>query len=243
MRNIWIIAKRELRQYFNSPIAYAVMFLVMLVQGLIFYVNFYFSSMQQYVPDIKMVLSPMVTIFLFTTPAITMRLLADEQKTGTLEVLMTKPIRDWELIVGKWLGAFLFYFMIIVFTWVYPLILSFMIKPGIDLGLVLAGYLGILLMVAAFIAVGVFASSLFSNQIAVFFTTLGILLVFWLIDYPGQAFGGAAGSVMQYLGLTGHFFNSFYNGIIEVKDLVYYLSMTIFALFLGSASIESRRWR
>ncbi|BCY19062.1 ABC transporter permease [Leptolinea sp. HRD-7] len=243
MRNIWTIAKRELRQYFNSPIAYAVMFLVMLVQGLIFYVNYYFSTLQQYVPDIRMVLSPMVTIFLFTTPAITMRLLADEQKTGTLEVLMTKPIRDWELIVGKWLGAFLFYLMIIVFTWVYPLILSFMVKPGIDLGLVLSGYLGIILIVAAFIAVGVFASSLFSNQIAVFFTTLGILLVFWLIDYPGQAFGGVAGSVMQYLGLTGHFFNSFYNGVIELKDLIYYLSMTIFALFLGSASIESRRWR
>jgi ABC-2 type transport system permease protein len=243
MRNIWTIAKRELRQYFNSPIAYAVMFLVMLVQGLIFYVNFYFSSMQQYVPDIKMVLSPMVTIFLFTTPAITMRLLADEQKSGTLEVLMTKPIRDWELIVGKWLGAMLFYLMIIVFTWVYPLILSFTVKPGIDLGLVLAGYLGMILMVASFLAIGVFASSLFSNQIAVFFTTLGILLLFWLIDYPGQAFGGAAGSVMQYLGLTGHFFNSFYNGVIEVKDLVYFLSMTIFALFLGSASIESRRWR
>lgn len=243
MRNIWTIAKRELRQYFNSPIAYAVMFLVMLVQGLIFYVNYYFSSLQQYVPDIRMILSPMVTIFMFTTPAITMRLLADEQKSGTLEVLMTKPIRDHELIVGKWLGAFLFYLLIIVFTWVYPLILSFMVKPGIDLGLVLAGYLGIILMVAAFIAVGVFASSLFSNQIAVFFTTLGILLLFWLIDYPGQAFGGAAGSVMQYLGLTGHFFNSFYNGVIEVKDLIYYLSMTIFALFLGSASIESRRWR
>ncbi len=243
MRNIWTIAKRELRQYFNSPIAYAVMFLVMLVQGLIFYVNYYFSSMQQYVPDIRMVLSPMVTIFLFTTPAITMRLLADEQKTGTLEVLMTKPIRDWELIVGKWLGAFLFYLLIIVFTWVYPLILSFLVKPGLDLGLVLSGYLGIILMVAAFIAVGVFASSLFSNQIAVFFTTLGIMLLFFLIEYPGQAFGGAAGSVMQYLGLQGHFYNSFYNGVIEVKDLIYYLSMTIFALFLGSASIESRRWR
>lgn len=243
MRNIWTIAKRELRQYFNSPIAYAVMFLVMLVQGLIFYVNYYFSSMQQYVPDIRMVLAPMVTIFLFTTPAITMRLLADEQKSGTLEVLMTKPIRDWELIVGKWLGAFLFYLLIIVFTWVYPLILSFMVKPGLDLGLVLAGYLGIILMVAAFIAVGVFASSLFSNQIAVFFTTLGILLLFYLIEYPGQAFGGVAGSVMQYLGLQGHYYNSFYNGVIEVKDLIYYLSMTIFALFLGSASIESRRWR
>jgi len=243
MRNIWTIAKRELRQYFNSPIAYAVMFLILLVQGLIFYVNFYFSSLQQYVPDVKMVLSPMVTIFLFTTPAITMRLLADEQKTGTLEVLMTKPIRDWELVVGKWLGAMLFYLVTIAFTWVYPLILSFVVKPGIDLGLVLAGYLGIVLMVSLFIAVGVFASSLFSNQIAVFFSTLGFLLFFWLIDYAGQAFGGVAGSVMQYLGLTGHFFNSFYLGMIDVKDLVYFLSLTIFALFLGSASIESRRWR
>ncbi len=190
-----------------------------------------------------MVLSPMVTIFLFTTPAITMRLLADEQKTGTLEVLMTKPIRDWELVVGKWLGAMLFYSVILLITWVYPLILNIMIEPGLEWGPVITGYLGLLLLVASFVAVGVFASSLFSNQIAVFFTTLGILLVVWLIDLPGQAFGGAAGSVMQYLGVTGHYFNSFYSGMIELKDLIYFLSLTIFALFLGSASIESRRWR
>lgn len=243
MRNIWIIAKREFKQYFISPIAYAVMFLILLILGLLFYVNLYAATMQQYIPNIEMVLAPMVTIFLFTTPAITMRLLADEQKTGTLEILMTKPLRDWELVVGKWLGAMMFYSIILVITWLYPLIMNFMIKPGIDLGTVLAGYLGIFLMVASFIAIGVFASSLFANQIAVFFTTLGILLVFWLIDFPGQAFGGVAGNVMQYLGLTGHYFNSFYTGVIELKDLVYFLSLTVFALFLGSTSIESRRWR
>lgn len=243
MRNIWIIAKREFKQYFISPIAYAVMFLILLVLGLFFYANFYASALQQYTPDIRMVLSPMVTILLFTTPAITMRLLADEQKTGTLEILMTKPIRDWELVVGKWLGAMLFYLVILVITWVYPLILNVIIKPGLDMGTVISGYLGIVLMVGFIMAVGVFASSLFSNQIAVFFTTMGIILVFWLIEYPGQAFGGPAGSVMQYLGMTGHYFNSFYTGVIELKDLVYFVSGIIFALFLGSASIESRRWR
>lgn len=243
MRNIWIIAKREFKQYFISPIAYAVMFLVLLVLGLIFYANFYAASLQQYVPDIRMVLSPMVTILLFTTPAITMRLLAEEQKSGTLEILMTKPIRDWELATGKWLGAMLFFTVLLVLTWVYPLILTFMVKPGLDIGSIVAGYLGIFLMVGFFVAVGVFASSLFANQIAVFFATLGILLVFWLIDYPGQAFGGAAGSVMQYLGMTGHYFNSFYAGVLELKDLIYFISMSALALFMGSASIESRRWR
>ncbi|GAP20508.1 ABC transporter permease subunit [Leptolinea tardivitalis] len=244
MRNIWVIAKREFKLYFISPIAYAVMFLILFVLGLIFYSSFYFAaSTQQYVPSMKEILSPMVTIFLFTTPAITMRLLADEQKTGTLEVLMTKPIRDWELVLGKWLGAMLFFIVILLLTWIYPLILNIVVKPGIEMGSVITGYLGLLLLIGSFIAIGVFASSLFSNQIAVFFTTLGILLIFWLIDYPGQAFGGVAGSVMQYLGLTQHYFNSFYAGVIEIKDLVYFLSLITFALFLGSASVESRRWR
>lgn len=243
MRNIWIIAKRELKQYFNSPIAYAVMFLVMLVLGLFFYAEYYFASMQQVAPDIRIVTSPLVIIFLFTTPAITMRLLADEQKNGTLEVLMTKPIRDWELIVGKWLGAMLFYSAILVFTWIYPFILSFMVKPGLDLGLILAGYVGLLFLVSAIIGIGVFMSTLFSNQIAVFFSSIGILMILWLIDFTGQAFGGSAGAVMQYLGITGHFYNSFYNGLIELKDIVFYTSVTILSLFLGSASIESRRWR
>ena len=243
MRNIWIIAKREFKQYFISPIAYAVMFLFLLVLGLIFYANFYAASLQQFVPSMQMVFAPMVTIFLFTTPAITMRLLADEQKTGTLEILMTKPIRDWELVVGKWLGAMFFYTVTLLITGVFPLILNTVVTPGIEVGGLITGYLGILLLLAAFVAIGVAASSLFSNQIAVFFTTLGILLVLWIIDFPGQAFGGTVGQIFQYLGLTNHFFNSFYQGVLELKDIIYFLSLTAFSLFLGSVSIESRRWR
>jgi ABC-2 type transport system permease protein len=243
MRNIWIIAKREFKQYFISPIAYAVMFLVLLILGLIFYANFYAAALQQFVPNIQMVFAPMVTIFLFTTPAITMRLLADEQKSGTLEVLMTKPIRDWELVVGKWLGALFFYSITLVITWVFPLIINIVVKPGIEVGGLFTGYLGILLLLASFLAIGVAASSLFSNQIAVFFTTLGILLVLWLIEFPGQAFGGIVGQVFQYLGLTNHFYNSFYQGVLELKDIIYFLSLTVLSLFLGSVSIESRRWR
>lgn len=243
MRNIWIIAKRELKQYFSSPIAYAVMFLILLILGLSFYGDFYFYSLQQVVPNIQIVLSPLVSIFLFSSPAITMRLIADEQKTGTLEVLMTKPIRDWELVVGKWLGALLFYMVVLTITFIFPFILNLMIKPGLETGSVITGYLGLLLMLSAFLAIGVFASSLFANQIAVFFTTLGILLFFWIVGYLGQAVGGAAGSVLDYLGLAGHFANSFFIGLIELKDVVYFTSLTFFALFLGSASIESRRWR
>jgi ABC-2 type transport system permease protein len=191
----------------------------------------------------QMIFAPMVTLFLFTTPAITMRLLADEQKTGTLEVLMTKPIRDWELVVGKWLGAFLFYCVTILITLVYPVILNIIVTPGLDIGGLITGYLGILLMLAAFIAIGVAASSLFSSQIAVFFTTLGAFLVLWLVSYPGQAFGGIAGQVLQYLGLTDHYYGSFYMGVLELKDIIYFFSISVLSLFLGSVSVESRRWR
>lgn len=243
MRNIWIIAKRELKQYFISPIAYAVMFLLLLILGIIFYANFYASMLQSYVPNMQMVFAPMVTIFLFTTPAITMRLLADEQKNGTLEILMTKPIRDWELVVGKWLGAFFFYSSILLITLVYPVILNFVIDPGVEPGGMVTGYLGLLLMLMAFLAIGVAASSLFVNQIAVFFTTLGFLLLLWLVDFPGQAFGGPVGQVFQYLGLRNHFYDSFFLGVLELKDVIYFLSLTSLALFLGSLSTESRRWR
>lgn len=233
----------RIQQYFVSPIAYAVMFLMLLVLGLIFYANFYAATLQNFVPDMQMIFAPMVTIFLFTTPAITMRLLADEQRTGTLEVLMTKPIRDWELVVGKWLGAMFFYGVTILITLVYPLILNTVVDPAIEVGGMLTGYLGIFLLLSSFLGIGVAASTLFSNQIAVFFTTLGILLILWLIDFPGQAFGGTVGQILQYLGLTNHFYNSFYQGVLELKDTIYFLSLTILSLFLGSVSIESRRWR
>lgn len=242
MRNIWTIAKREYSHYFISPVAYVIAFIFLLILGIIFYGNVLAGVMQQFAPDITIVLGPMVTILLFTTAAVTMRSLAEEQRMGTMELLLTAPIRDWELVVGKWLGAFLFYLTLILITWIYPLILNRLVSPGIDQGLMLAGYLGIALMVAAILAIGIAISSFFSNQIAAFFGTMGVLLVLWMISYPLQQATGTAADVLRYLDLD-HFYNSFYTGVVELKDVVYYLSMTALGLFLGTISIEIRRWR
>ena len=243
MRNIWIIARKEYKSYFISPVAYAVAFLIFVVLGYILYSGIlYAATQQQYVPDVTIILSPMIFIFLFTIPALTMRSIADERKTGTMELLLTAPVRDWELVVGKWLGAYLFVLTIILVTWLYPILLNRLIQPGLDQGLMLTGYLGVALATAAFVAIGVVVSSLFSNQIAAFFTTLGILLLLWIISNPAQSLGQTAGDILRYLSLSDHFYNTFNQGIIELADIIYYLSITTLALFLGSVSVQVRRW-
>jgi ABC-2 type transport system permease protein len=243
MRNIWIIARKEYKSYFISPVAYAVAFLIFVVLGYILYSGILYSAtQQQYVPDVTIVLSPMIFIFLFTVPALTMRSIADERKTGTMELLLTAPVRDWELVVGKWLGAYLFVLTIILVTWLYPILLNRLIQPGLDQGLMVTGYLGVALATAAFVAIGVVVSSLFSNQIAAFFTTLGILLLLWIISNPAQSLGQTPGDILRYLSLSDHFYNTFSQGIIELQDIVYYLSITTLALFLGSVSVQVRRW-
>jgi hypothetical protein len=124
MRNVWIIASREFRHYFVSPIAYALATMLYLILGGIFFINVYYGLQTgQITPDGRIVIGAMVTILLFATPAITMRLLADEYRMGTMELLLTAPVRDWELVVGKWLGALGFMFVVLAVTWVYPLIL------------------------------------------------------------------------------------------------------------------------
>lgn len=244
MRNIWIIARREYKLFFISPVAYAVSFLIFLVLGIIFYANIIVATYQGGAPTIQIIIGPMVTLILFTTPAITMRTFAEEQRSGTLELLLTAPVRDWEIVIGKWLGAFLFILTIILVSWIYPIILNQMIEPGIDQGLLISTYLGLILLSACITAIGVAVSSFFNNQIAVFFTTLVILLVFWMISYPSQAMGSMGGNeFLKYLDLSEHFYNTFYQGIINLKDIVYYLSVTILALFTGAVSVETRRWR
>jgi ABC-2 type transport system permease protein len=245
MHNIWTIARRELKHYFISPIAYAVAFMILLIVGVIFYTNLLASLIyQQFAPSIDIVVGPIVTLILFTTPAITMRTLADEQRSGTMELILTAPVRDWELVTGKWLGAFLFYLIIVLITWFYPIILNQLISPGIDQGLMVANYLGLLLLIASLTAIGVAVSSIFSNQIAAFFVTAGILLFFWMIGFPSQAMGASTiAEILKYLDLSEHFFSTFYEGVVELKNIVYYLSMTGLALFLGTISIQSRRWR
>jgi ABC-2 type transport system permease protein len=246
MRNVWILAQREYRQYFVSPIAYAAAFLFLLVLGWFFNQSLanaiVFASAQTTTPDVQLVLGPMVTLLLFTMPAITMRLLSEEMRMGTLELLLTAPVRDWELVTGKWLGGFLFISTLILVTWVYPIILNQIVDPGIDQGLFLSGYLGVFLMAASLVAMGVAISSMFSHQVAAFFANLGLVLLLWFIQPTSAAASGTSSEVLRYLNFLDHYLD-FFQGIINLTDVVYYVSLTILALVIASVVIESRRWR
>ena len=243
MLNIWIIARREIKHYFVSPIAYVGMFVILLVIGVIFNLDLYAANIQQSVPSPQGTIYVLLFLLPFLTAAVMMRSIADEQKTGTLELILTAPVRDWEFIVGKWLGGFLFIMFIVGITWIFPLVLNQMVRPGIDQGLLVSGYLGVALVTAAFVAIGVAVSSLFSSQIAALLVTFVIFLLFWFINFPSQLLGPKTGEIINYLSLSSHFYNSFLQGIILTGDIIYYISVTILALFLATVSIETRRWR
>ena len=177
MRNIWTIAKREYQHYFISPIAYVT------AAGLLLFLGGYFaaiisSASQQfmyggYAPDVIPVNSLFSFLMIFVVPALTIRLLADENRTGTIELMLTAPVRDFELVAGKWLGSFLFMLTIIAVTLIYPIILNNLVEPGIDITVTLTSYLGLILVAASFLAIGTGISAMFSNQIAAFFASSG----------------------------------------------------------------------
>ncbi|OGN98794.1 MAG: hypothetical protein A2Z71_00470 [Chloroflexi bacterium RBG_13_50_21] len=246
MRNVWIIARREYKLFFSSPVAYVVAFFFMILLGWFFYSALrdaiIQSTYQAYVPTVQIIISPLVTLLLFVMPAITMRSIAEEMRMGTMELLLTAPVKDWELVVGKWLGAFLFMLSLLAVTWIFPIVLNFLVKPGIDQGILLSGYLGLVLMVASLVGIGVFISSLFNNQLVVFMVSLALVLVFWLVRPSSSTTGGLGNQILTYLNFIDHYLN-FYKGTIDLSDIVYYLSLTSLALFLGTVSVEIRRWR
>jgi ABC-2 type transport system permease protein len=243
MRCIVIIAVREFRRYFISPIAYAGAAVIFLVLGGIFVMNIGFGlPTGTLLPDGRMVLQPLVILLILVTPAFTMGLLAGEQRAGTLELLLTAPVRDWEVVIGKWLGSFGFLLVILAGTGVFPIIINRFTVPGIDQGVLLSAYIGLIALVAALLAIGLFASSLFSNQPAAYLTAVGITMSLWVLG------GVRAGSSMlsqtaAYLGILNHYYDNLYQGVIHLTDLIFYVSMTALALFLASQVVESRRWR
>jgi ABC-2 type transport system permease protein len=195
-------------------------------------------------PGVQVITGTLMFVLVFASPALTMRLLSEEQRLGTMELLLTAPVRDWELVVGKWLGAFLFVLTVIALTIFYPLVLNALVDPGIDQGILISGYLGVILVAGAFLAIGVAISSLFTNQVASFLATFGVLIFFWWIfAILAQVSGTGTGEVMRYLDISAKFYDNLIQGLVELGDLVYLLSVTALALFLGSVSVEMRRWR
>lgn len=247
MRNIWTIAKKEYDHYFMSPMAYAIAFVIFLVLGIIFWIillSFTQNAFQLYgqSPDLSAVMYWFMILLVFFLPALTMRLISDEMRMGTMELMLTAPVRDAELIIGKWLGSFLFMLTIIAVTLIYPIILNRYVDPGIDQQLMMSAYLGIILVAASFLALGVGISALFENQIAAILVTILTFLFIWvLVGFPANLIPNAA-EVFRYLSMNSHF-EELNQGAIHLGDLVYFVSLTVLGLFTGTAAVEMRRWR
>lgn len=244
MRNIWTIANREYKAYFTSFTAYLFAFVMLLVVGIVITTSILYtmdSFGQTQPPTVQVVIGPVMFLLVFSCPAFSMRLLSEEQRLGTMELLLTAPVRDLELVVGKWLGSFLFVITLIAVTWIYPVALNFIISPGIDQGLLLGGYLGLVLVAGVFLAIGVAISSFFSNQVASYIITFGVIVIFWWIfGILGQVGGGS--EFINFLDMGTQFYDIFYRGIIDLSGVVYFLSLMAVSLLIGSVSIETRRW-
>lgn len=257
MRNAVTIAGKELRSYFVSPIAYVVLTGFLLLGGWFFFnllsrfsfLLSIYSAMRN--PEAQMrlnlndfVIAPLLhnlsVVLVILVPVITMRTFAEEKRSGTYELLMTSPLSISEIVAGKFIGAFVFLLIMIGLTGVYPLILFLYGNP--EAGIVASGYLGLLLLGTAFISVGLLTSSFTENQIIAAVSCLVLLLLLYVIAWPAETAGPVLGGVLKYLSLTEHF-GELVKGVIDTKDVVYFLSVIVLSLFLAQRSVESVRWR
>jgi ABC-2 type transport system permease protein len=247
MRNIWTIAKREYDNYFNSPLAYVVAFSIFLPVGVYFALIMFVSSQQAMqggpAPESAPINWLFVFLMIFLSPALTMRLVSDEARMGTLELMLTAPIRDFEFVAGKWLGAFMFVFSLLAVTLIFPIIINNYVSPGIDWMVVLSSYIGVILVCGALLALGTGISAIFTNQFAAFFVTLGLFFFLWFMVSLPANYLPQGGDVLNYLSLSTHFSQSMNNGTINLGDIVYYLSLIALGLFAGTTAVEIRRWR
>jgi ABC-2 type transport system permease protein len=235
MKNVWAVGVRELRSYFLSPLAYVVIALFLALSGYLFALilaNGRQASLSGLVQNVSV-------LYLFIVPAISMRLLAEEQRTGTIELLLTNPVQEWEIVTGKFLAAVLLVVVMLALTLLFPLFLFVFGDP--DKGPIVTGYLGIFLQAAAFLSVGLWASSLTQNQIVAAIISFALLLVLWLSDNLGQFLGGTIGSIVSYTSVINHF-QSFPQGVIQSNDVIYYLTLVIAGIVLSTLSLQSRRY-
>ena len=234
--NALIIAKREITAYFLSPIVYVVGAAFLFITGLFFYLTLAFD----FQASLSQVFTVIAVILLFVAPILTMRLLAEEARSGTLELLMTAPVRDWEVVLGKFMAAFLFFVAMLLPTLYYLLILTFYGTP--DLPVTFSGYLGLVLLGAMLLSLGMFTSALSANQIIAAVLGIALALTFWLIGGLGATVQGPPGTLLAYLAAQNHF-TDFLVGLITTSNMVYFLSVTAAALFLATRIVELRRWR
>lgn len=243
---MFTLFKKEVNGFLNSLIGYIVIIVFLLIMGLFLWVfpmqfnllDFGYANL-----DGLFILSPFV--FLFLIPAITMRSFADEKKSGTLELLMTQPLSDFQVILAKFLAGVVLVIFSLLPTFVYFLsIYKLGLPPGnLDMGGIWGSYLGLLFLAMSFVAIGVFASSLTDNQIVSFILSVFLCFFFYLGFELVDSFilSGNIGLMVESLGINAHY-NAMSRGVIDTRDLIYFLSLTGFFLLLTKLSLESRKW-
>lgn len=254
MRNTLTIAHKELRSYFASPIGYIVLGFFALLYGW-FYVTMlsYFVRQSMQVSQfggagtmnvnlvmLRPLLQNVTILLLFLMPMVTMRSYAEEKRSGTIELLLTSPLTDLEIILGKFLGALSLWAMALGVSFIHIAILFAYGQP--EWKPIATAYLGLLLMGGCFISVGLLISSLTSNQIIAGMATFGVFLLLWVVNWIGSFSGPTVDSVTRYLSIVDHF-DDFAKGIIDTSHLIYYVSFISFGLFLTAKSVDSERWR
>ncbi|MBP1654848.1 MAG: transporter [Bacteroidetes bacterium] len=235
LRTVLTIFRRELRSYFNSPVAYVVIVVFLAIVGWFFSSNLFLMNMA----TMRVVFELVPLVFLFFIPAITMRLLAEEQKTGTIELLTTRPVRDSEIVLGKFLAAWVLVAITLLPTVLYVIILASL--GPLDIGPVATGYLGLLLMAAVYIGIGIVASSLTENQIVAFIISFLIILALFLLNKVLIYVPQGLASTLEFLGVDYHFSN-IARGVIDSRNLIYFASLIGFSLLLATVSLERRKW-
>ena len=230
------IAQRELKSFFVSTIAWIVMAAFLLISGFLFSAILLSTNEA----SLRYLISNLSVILLFIAPFLTMRLLAEENRMGTVELLLTNPVRDAEVVLGKFLGVMGFVLVMLLFTLYFPALLFVFGTP--DPGPMVAGYVGVMLQAAAFVAIGLAISSMTQNQIVAAFLTFAILLVMWLSDSMSNYLGKPLADIMKYISVTSHF-QDFSRGVIDSSHIIYFVSVAVAALFVAYLSLQTRRWR
>lgn len=257
MRNVWLICKRELASFFFSPVAYVVLAAWAFLMGVFFSGSFFQYALismqlarnpqaaaQMNITPTSVVLEPVFAsvsvVLLFLTPILTMRLFSEEKKLGTIELLLTYPLRDGHLLAGKFLSVLLLYLLMLALTLIYPVIVS--LHATVEWPVVASSYLGVFLLGSAFLSVGIMASSWTSNQIIAATAAFMILLLSFILDFLASSAGPTLAAVLRHLSIGLHLRNAI-RGIIDTRDVIYLVNINILCLFLAMRSLEYYRWR
>ena len=238
MSNIKNIFLREIRSYFNSPMAYIFLVIFVIVNSF-FFTNIFFKINQS---DLRTLFDIIPMVYLFFIPAICMSLIAKEKNSGTMEVLSTLPLTDFELVLGKFLSSLFLIFVGLLFT-VIQLFTLIQTGTNIDYGAIFTGYLGLILLGAVYSSIGIFASSLSNDQIVAFIIGVFIVLVFYLMDKTILIFTPTfLASFIQYIAIDYHLTN-ISRGVIDSRNIIYFMSVIGFFLFMTVRVLESRKWK